>query len=153
MGMLTMNIDQAFAHFPQLLDRGRRAVDIGPRAPPGVDDAAQQQFVATRKIVGIQPGTNQRQCPDRKTRRNFRPIATATDNARFCALAEHQSQCIDQNGFAGAGLAGERTKPSRELKIQVIDDDKIANGDLPQHTGQCPLGRSLQCSFWRNMAK
>ena len=41
--------------------------------------------------------------------------------------------------------------PAATLEFKAIDNDEVANREMAQH--QAPLGRSLQCSRWRSIAK
>ena len=55
----------------------------------------------------------------------------------IAARAERQSESVEQDRFAGAGLAGERGKAGAEIDIQPFDQNDIADGKARQH------GRSL----------
>jgi hypothetical protein len=43
MSVLSVNIDQRFGHFAQLLHGDRRTIEIGARTAVGVDHPTQQQ--------------------------------------------------------------------------------------------------------------
>ncbi len=49
------------------------------------------------------------------------------------ARAERQRESIEQDRFAGAGLAGERGKAGPEIDVQAIDQDDVADGKASKH--------------------
>ena len=71
----------------------------------------------------------------------------ARTTAGVAALAQGQRQRVDEDGLAGAGLAGEHGEAGVEFEFERIDDDEIADAERPQH-----VYISLQCSFSRSMA-
>ena len=54
---------------------------------------------------------------------------------RVAARAERQRKGVEQDRFAGAGLAGERGKAGAEIDVQPIDQDDVADGKASQHSG------------------
>ena len=52
---------------------------------------------------------------------------------RVAAGAERQREGVEQDRFAGAGLAGQRGKAGAEIDIQPIDQDDVADGKASQH--------------------
>ena len=79
------------------------------------------------------------------------------------ALSQGQQQRVDQDRLAGAGLAGQDREARRELEFEFVDDDEVADRERDQHASddgltvqprECDsLGITLQCSFWRSVAK
>ena len=151
MGMLTVDIDQELTNLSHLLGSRRRAVDITARTAAGIEHPAQDQLVLGSEVVGGQPGDYLRQPADLEGGCDLGPLATGAHDAGIGAVAERQRQRIDQDRLAGPGFPGQRAKTGGKLEFQPIDDDKVANRKVAQHQG--PLGRSLQCSFWRSIAK
>ena len=43
------------------------------------------------------------------------------------ARAQRQRQRVEQDGFAGAGLAGQNRQPARKFEIQLIDQHDVAD--------------------------
>ena len=140
-----------FTDLAQLLCSRWRAVDVATRAATGIEHAAQDQPIVGVEIVGGQPGADRRQCGDVERRRHFGLVASGTDDTGIGTLAKRQRKRIDEDRLAGTGLPGQRAETRRKLEFQPVDDDEIANRKVAQH--QLLLGRSLQCSFWRSMAK
>ena len=54
---------------------------------------------------------------------------------RVAARAERQRKGIEQDRFAGAGLAGQRGKAGAEIDIQPIDQNDVADGKAGEHSG------------------
>ena len=52
---------------------------------------------------------------------------------RVAARAERQRQGIEQDRFAGAGLAGQHRKPGGKVDVQPFDQDDIADRQMRQH--------------------
>ena len=54
---------------------------------------------------------------------------------RIAAGAERQRKGVEQDRFAGAGLAGQRGKAGAEIDIEPVDQNDVANGEAGQHGG------------------
>ena len=52
---------------------------------------------------------------------------------RFAAGAERQRKGVEQDRFAGAGLAGQRGKAGAEIDVQAVDQNDVADGEASQH--------------------
>src|SRR5579871_6269479 len=64
------------------------------------------------------------------------------DKAGIAATAERQREGIEQNRFAGAGLAGQDREPPIELDIEPFDQDDVADRQTRQHARIVPGSRS-----------
>ena len=65
------------------------------------------------------------------------PLLRAVAHQRgVAARAERQRQRVEQDGFAGAGLAGQHGKAGREVDVQPLDQDDIADRQMRQHAGK-----------------
>ncbi len=129
MRLLAVDVEQEVGRVLQLRQRRRAAVDEGARAAAGVDHATQDQ----RAVVGgeagfIEPGRQCWQAVDGEFNRDFRTGGAAAYHAAFGAVTQRQRQRIDQDGFAGAGLAGEDGQPRREIKLDRFDQQVVADG-------------------------
>ena len=71
-----------------------------------------------------------------------RQIELGGDRALWGALAhqpllgpgaQRQAQRIEQDGFAGAGLAGQHAQARCEIEIEAIDQDDVADGQASEH--------------------
>ena len=115
---LALDLDQRVAQPAQQRDGRRLVVDEGAAAAVGADHAAQgQDVVVVESLLG----------EDRVGRMVLRQLEAAATEAWAAprrtaaavgARAERQAECVDQDGFAGAGLAGQRAqaaiRPARE---------------------------------------
>jgi hypothetical protein len=79
--VLTVDVDEPFSDFAQLLRSRRRTVDVGARTAAGINDAAQQQFVAGIEVVGGKPVADRGQRRDIEGRGDFRLVAAGADDA------------------------------------------------------------------------
>ena len=57
----------------------------------------------------------------------------AAQQAGIGARAQRQAQSIEQDRFAGAGLAGQHAQARREGEIEAVDQDDVADGEAEQH--------------------
>jgi hypothetical protein len=72
-------------------------------------------------------------------------LAFAHERA-VAARAKRQGECVEQNRFAGAGLAGKNGEAAAKRKIELIDQDNVADGEVNQHPADVPLApASLIC--------
>ena len=75
----------------------------------------------------------------------------AADQPGVGARAERQAERVEQDRFAGAGLAGEHAEARLELELEPLDEHDIVDGELPQHATSraaraslCVAGRLLR---------
>ncbi len=59
------------------------------------------------KSCSLQPVAHGRERSQVEARRHLRPIPAGADHGRVRFVAQGQAQGVDEDGFAGAGLAGE----------------------------------------------
>ena len=52
---------------------------------------------------------------------------------RFAARAEREREGIEQDRFAGAGLAGQRREAGAEIDVEPVDQDDVADGEPGEH--------------------
>ena len=60
-------------------------------------------------------------------------LGAGPHQARIGAPAERQTERVQQDRFAGAGLAGQDAQPRPEGERQPVDQDNIADGKTKQH--------------------
>ena len=149
-GMLAVDVDQLLAQGAQLRGRGRRAVDPGAAAALGVHRAPQQQAVVLAgQACRLQPGAQPRAAVELHA--DIGLGAAFAHHVGVGAGAQGQLQCIDQDGFAGAGLAGQHGEARMPVQIQGLHDHEVAQHDALERHGQAPP--SFQPSFLRSVAK
>ena len=134
MRMLAMDIDQPLARLAQLAEGRRPAVDESARAPALVDDPPQQHQAGIALEFGrAQPQRELGQRLDVEFGADVRAFAARAHHGGIAALAQGQRQSVDEDGFAGAGLAGKHGEAGLEFEFKRIDDDEIADAERPQH--------------------
>src|SRR5262249_47967533 len=65
--------------------------------------------------------------------RDEQPRRALAHQLRRPSSSREQAQRIDENGLAGAGLAGEDRQARRELDLQVLDDRKVLDREAAKH--------------------
>ena len=135
-GMLAVNVHQAIAQFAQLGHGGAGAIDPGAAAPGGVDGAAQQQHAGLgTEAVGLEPGDDGRWRIELGG--DFAARLPFTHPQGVAAPAQGQLQRVDQDGFAGAGLARQHREAGLESQLQLGHDDEVAQAEVTQgHASQ-----------------
>mmetsp|Transcript_4846 Transcript_4846/g.17211 ORF Transcript_4846/g.17211 Transcript_4846/m.17211 type:complete len:524 (+) Transcript_4846:2418-3989(+) len=140
-GVLTVDVEQMVGQLAQLGQCGGTAVDPGAALAAAVDHAAQQQGVVHVKAGLVQPAAQMQ-----------RQVELGTDLGLGRALAHHagvaapaqgQLQRVDQDGLAGAGLAGQHGKAGIELEFERRHDDKVFEAEMPQH-GWSRVNKALE---------
>ncbi len=132
-GMLTVDLDQRRADLAQQHDRHRRIVDEGAAAPVGALHAAQDQ-VALGFDAAVGKDRPRRMIGGHVEDRGDIALGAVVAHQRgVAAPAQRQRQGIEQDGLAGAGLAGKRRQPGGEVRAEAVDDDDIAYGKGDEH--------------------
>jgi len=68
-----------------------------------------------------------------KYRLNNCPLRTRADLGQVRAPANHCFHCIQDDGFACAGLPGHRGKTRLEDQLQAVNDGKVFNTKFGYH--------------------
>ena len=63
------------------------------------------------------------------------PLDVLALRGNIAAAAKGQRQAVEQDGFAGAGFAGQHREPGGESQIKPFNQDDIADRKLDQHPG------------------
>ena len=63
-------------------------------------------------------------------------VGAGADHVRGSFFAEQQGERVDEDGFAGAGFAGQEIQPGGELYRQVVDDRVIFKSQFDEHDGR-----------------
>ncbi len=130
-GVLTVEIDQHFAD--RLLLRERCLAAVDPRAALSlrIQHATQQQRV--RVVIACEtfvrePRRDVVAATDVEHRRELGARSTGSQLPRLEAVAEQESQRVEQDRLAGAGLAGQHREAALKLELERLDDDEISDG-------------------------
>ena len=91
--------------------------------------------------VGFEHRRNRRRIGIKHSRdgRSFRSVP---DRIAGCFIAQQQRQCVDENGFARAGFAGQQIQTSAKFHGDVVDDRVVFDPQFEQHS-EVSLLRSL----------
>ena len=132
-GMLTVDLDQRRADLAEQHDRHRLIVDEGAAAPVGTLHAAQDQ-VALGFDAACRKDRPRRVTGGHIEDRGHIALGAVVAHQRgVAAPAQRQRQGIEQDGLAGAGLAGKRRQPGGEVRAETVDDDDVAYGKGDEH--------------------
>ncbi len=136
---LTFDFHQAIAQSAQQTDADRLIVDEGPRAAITGQLPAQDQTVIRLDSLVLQDRQRRMLVGQRKFGCDGGLGGTLPDQPGFGTSAQGQSQCVEQDGLAGPGLAGQDGEASIEGQIQLLDQHHILNGECDQHGCQALL--------------
>ena len=134
--VLPVEIDQHLADGFLLRERGGTAVDPRAALPLRIQHPAQQQrvlIVVAREPFVREPRRDLVAAADVEHRGELGARSTRAQLPRFEAVAQQEAQRVEQDRLAGARLAGEHREPARELEVERLDDDEIADGEETKH--------------------
>ena len=131
---LALDLDRHLAELAQQADARRLVVDEGAAAAIGADDAAQHDDIVLGGDAGFVEKPARRMVGGQvEFRGDHRLIGARANEARFGAHAERQAKRVEEDGFTGAGLAGQHAKARAKGKIELVDQHHIADGEAQQH--------------------
>ena len=131
--MLAVNIDKQFAQGLELLHGNGVAVDERPRPAVRIDHPAQQALIIFVERLLLQPGTGLRQVGDLEFGTELGALCTASHELAAAALAEDQSECVDQDRFTRPGFASKHGHARFEFDLDPIDNCKIPHLQIHNH--------------------
>ncbi len=132
---LTLDLDQRVAQLPQQADTGRLVIDEGAAAPVGGNQPAQHDGageIATDAGL-VQYRERRMVAADDELRGNCRLLGAGPHQAGIGAPSERQAERVEQDRFAGAGLAGQHAQARPEGERQPVDQNHIANRQADEH--------------------
>ena len=121
----------------QRLHADRLVVDEGAGAAVGELHAAQDQFVLGRNVVGGHERARRMRRRQLEGRGHLSLLGAMAHQGGIAARAERQREGIEQDGLAGAGLAGQHREAGREVDVEPVDQDDVADREPGQHDA-CP---------------
>ena len=154
--VLAMDVDEELAHLAQLRKRRPAAVHEGPRAPGPVDHAAHEEHAGVAgEFVFFEIARQFAAGDDVELGGQFRPLGRLPHHPGVGPPAHQQFEGVDEDGLAGAGLAGQYREAPVKFKLDRVDDDEIPDCEPVQHqrTGGALSSDSLQRSFSRSITK
>jgi hypothetical protein len=131
--VLAVDFDQCRAQRLEGLRAHGLIVDEGAGASVGELHAAQDQLVLGRDVVGRHQRAHG--VPGRQLeRRGHLPLlGPLPHQGDIAPCTERERKGIEQDGFAGAGLAREHGQAGCEVDIEPVDQDDVANREPGQH--------------------
>ena len=134
--VLAVHVEEQLAQRLEPAHGHRTRVDEGPRAPVGGDHAAHDAVAAVVQRLLLQPAA--RRLARLEHGVHLRAAGVAAHQPGPRALADGELQRIDQQRFAGAGLAAQDRHPRREIQLQVVDDGEVAHAEVAEHRVTAP---------------
>jgi hypothetical protein len=125
--MLAVDLDQQAAEAPQHLHTHRLVVDESPGAAVGKLHAAQDQHVIGRDVVFGEQRARRMIAGNVKGGRDIALLGTLPHQAGIAARAERERKGVQQDRFARAGFAGQHRQPGRQVDVEPVDEDDIAD--------------------------
>ena len=136
--VLAVQVEQQGAHFRELRQCGRPAVDPRATSALRVEHAAQQQLGAGIELVRREPVTRGILRAEVEGRRELGTLGAWPQLAQLETIPQQKGKGVEEDRLAGAGLAGQDREPGPELDIQRVDDDEIADRQQAQHAVSGP---------------
>ena len=131
--VLPVDLDERRADRPQNLDADRLVVDEGAGAAVRDLDAAENQVALGVDIrIGRNPAGRVLEAAVEDGGYLALALAVAHE-AAVAAPAEREREGIEQNGLAGTGLTREDAEALTKMKLELVDQDDIADRQLDQH--------------------
>ena len=132
-GMLAVDVDEQAAERLQVLEIHGLAVDEGTRPPIRADEPAQR----ARRVV-VEPALGE---PAESTvvfrhverHADLRTLRVVANGGGVRSVAQGEPERIDENGFAGARLAGHDVQAAAELDFDFVNDGVVLYADQAQH--------------------
>ena len=124
--VLAVYVDQPPPNLPQDREGGRLSADLAQVATVGrqcarEDKAAILRRVAERGNLLRQRGREGENCG------HLGPVAAGADQVAGGALSQYGAYGVDDNGFSGAGLAGQQVEAGGQLKAGTLDHGDVFN--------------------------
>ncbi len=133
--VLAVDFHQRRAKRAQHLDADRLVVDEGAGTAVGELHAAHDQLVLTAEIILRKQAARRMVFAEIERGNHLALLGALAHHRGVAARAERQRESIEQDRFAGAGLAGQRGEAGPEIDVQAIDQDDVADGKASQHRG------------------
>ena len=136
--MLAVNFHQRGADGLQGLHADRLVVDEGAGTAVGKLHAAQDHFPGIVEPVVAEDHRGRMALRDIEHRGDLPLFDAVTDKAGVAAAAERKRECVEEDGFAGAGFAGQHRKATGKLDIESFDQDDVTDRKTRQHAKSIP---------------
>ena len=144
--VLAVNLDQRRADRFQGLYADRLIVDEGAGAAVGQLHPAQDHLTGILKAVVAEDHRGRMALWNIEHRGDLALFDAMPDQTSIAASAQRQREGIEQDGFAGAGFAGQHRKATGKLDIEPFDQDDVTDRKTRQHAKSVLMWRAEACS-------
>ena len=131
-----VDVHQPLAELAQHTKGGRRAVDELAVGAGGGKGALERELsvLARFEAIFIEEGFQRRaQAGDIEQRLDGAGIAAGADERAVGAFAENEAEGADDDGFAGAGFAGDDIAAGLKFESEIGGQRKVFDADCGQH--------------------
>ena len=132
----SMNIHEPFSQHSQNVERGRRTIDELAVCSIAGEGPLQDELIVLARFqaIFVQKTTQGRpEQTDVKYGLHRTTLAAATDQGALGAFTDHQIKGADDDGLAGARLAGDSTESRLEFQGQVSDQSQVFDAQDDEH--------------------
>ena len=136
--MLAVDLDQRRADRFKGLHADRLIVDEGAGAAIGQLHPAQDHLTGIVEPVVAEDGGRRMALRNIEHRGDLALLHAVAHQTRIAAAAERQRKGIEQDGFAGAGFAGQHREATGKFDIEPLDQDDVADRKTRQHARSIP---------------
>ena len=133
MFMLAVDVRQPAPRLLQGLHGHWMIIDKATGAALAGDDPADDAFLLGIDTLFGEPRQEGGKGADVETDADFGALATMTHRTAVRPVPQGQAQGVHQNGFAGAGLAGQGGHAGGEFQFHLVDDGEVADVKVGEH--------------------
>src|SRR5690349_13385367 len=131
--MLAVNVNERTADLAENIELGKCAGDVHPILARSAQDAFDDQIVVELETGSAQPllqfrGQIFEQCFDACI------VFAMPDHFGADAVAAYEAEGVQDDRFAGARLTRNHVQTALQLQSDFVDDRKISDSELAQHT-------------------
>jgi len=131
---LALDLDQRVRQLAQQAGRGGLVVHVGTAAAVRGQHAAQQQQVFRFNALLGEQGAGGMIGGDVKGGGDAGLLGVGPEQTRVGTVAKREAQRIKQDRLAGAGFPGQHTESAIEGKVELLDNDDVADRQADQHS-------------------
>ncbi len=120
------------------LHADRLIVHERARTPVGELHTPQDQFILDGNVIGSKQRPRRMVACDIESGRHLPLVEALPDKRLVASAAQSQRECIEQNRLSRAGLASKHGKAAREIDVEPLDQNNVANGQSGEHRNPGP---------------
>ncbi len=151
--MLAVDVDQLVADGTQVPERHGPVIDESAGSSVRADGAPQAAQIIVVELAFGEPLAGRMVGRQLEGEADFGTLAAGADCARVGAIAEGESERVDENRLAGTRFAGHDREPGAHLDFDVVDNRVITDAQQGEHVRLRQCSRRLprpQLSFDRS---